>query len=121
MSDPATAPKPADSAPKTEPLAGASNGAGGSATPADRRAEQQALTGKAARMATLVSVSPGMLAWRRLKKNTLAVIGGWTLIVLYAMALFAPFIAPYDIETQDPNATFRAPMLIHFTPGPTVY
>src|SRR5579872_2335692 len=92
-------------------------------TAADRRAHGQLLTGGAARRLgpAALSLSPAQLAWRRLRKNRLAVTGGWILIVLYLMALFAPFIAPYDYATQDPLASFRPPMRLHFTPAPVVY
>ena len=90
------------------------------ATPADRRAQGQLLTGRAAR-ANLPSLSPGQLAWRRLKKNRLAVAGGIILLFMYTVALLAPFIAPYGYETQDPSAPYQPPMRIYFTPGPTAY
>src|SRR5687767_5536799 len=61
---------------------------------ADARARQQILTGRAAALSP-VSLSPGQLAWRRLKKNRVAMLGGVILLVMYTMALFAPFIAPY--------------------------
>jgi peptide/nickel transport system permease protein len=90
-------------------------------TPADPRsaAQRQLLTGRAARFG--VPLSPARLAWRKLKKNRLAVAGGVVLILLYLVALFAPFLAPYDYDTQDRRASFRPPMRIFFTPGPTVY
>jgi peptide/nickel transport system permease protein len=80
------------------------------------------LTGRAARAGLLTtSLTPTQLAWRKLKRNHLAVLGGITLIVLYFIALFAPFLAPYTYGSQDPNASFRPPMVVHFTPWPTVY
>ncbi len=90
-------------------------------TEAESRVAPQWLTGRAAAVGAAISLSPSRLAWRRLKKNRLAVIGGWALVVLYTVALFAPFIAPYDYASQDPEAPFRPPMRVHFTPGPTVY
>src|SRR6476659_5037813 len=88
----------------------------------DRLGEAQLLTGRAApsRLAP-VSLSPTKLAWRRLKKNRLAVLGGWILIVLYTIALFAPFISPYSATSQDPDASLRPPMRLHFLPWPTSY
>jgi peptide/nickel transport system permease protein len=56
-----------------------------------------------------------------LKKNKLALTGGVVLIMLYSMALFAQFLAPYDYTTQDANASFRPPMAVHWTPAPVVY
>ncbi|HEX8833319.1 MAG TPA: hypothetical protein VF719_03925, partial [Abditibacteriaceae bacterium] len=65
----------------------------------ERRARGQVLTGRAAELSTL-SLSPTGLAWRQLKKNRVAMWGMWTLIVLYTMALLAPFLAPYDPAEQ---------------------
>ncbi|KUO70747.1 MAG: peptide ABC transporter permease [Clostridia bacterium BRH_c25] len=36
--------------------------------------------------------------WRRLRKNKLAVMGMFVLIILYSLAIFAPLIAPYSYE-----------------------
>jgi peptide/nickel transport system permease protein len=87
---------------------------------ADRKAQGQALTGRAARLSA-ISLSPTQLALRRLRKNRLAVFGGWVLIVMYAMAILAPFIAPYGFASQDPDASYRPPMRIHLSPWPTAY
>jgi peptide/nickel transport system permease protein len=87
---------------------------------ADARAQHQLLTGQAARM-RMTSLSPGQLAWRRLKKNRMAVVGGVVLIFIYLIALLAPFIAPYGYETQDRSAPYSPPMRVYFNPGPTAY
>jgi peptide/nickel transport system permease protein len=89
---------------------------------AERRAHNQMLTGKAAKL-TLPgsSLTPAQLTWRKLKKNKLSVAGGILLIVFYTIALLAQFIAPYDYNTQDPAASFRPPVHIYWTPSPTVY
>lgn len=36
--------------------------------------------------------------WKRLRKNKLAVLGMFILIILYLLAIFAPLIAPYSYE-----------------------
>lgn len=36
--------------------------------------------------------------WKRLRRNKLAVIGMFVLIILYMLAIFAPIIAPYSFE-----------------------
>ncbi|CCC58086.1 MULTISPECIES: oligopeptide ABC transporter permease [Caloramator] len=53
--------------------------------------------------------------WRRFRKNKMAVIGLTILIILYSLAIFAPFIAPYDpagtaddIMYVDGPPTFRS-------------
>jgi peptide/nickel transport system permease protein len=102
---------------------GATQGAGsGAVETAGAKIGGQWLTGRAARVTIpAVSLSPTQLAWRKLRKNRLAVAGGIVLILLYAIALFAPFIAPYTYASQDPVASFRPPMAVHFTPWPTIY
>ncbi len=92
---------------------------------ADRRAERQMLTGSAAKAAHILgssaAMTPGQLAWRKLKKNKLAITSLWILGLMYFVAIFAQFIAPYDYASQDPLATFRPPQLIHWRSTPTVY
>jgi peptide/nickel transport system permease protein len=81
------------------------------------RATRQVLTGRAARDLPEVSASPIQLTWRQLRKNRAAVAGGITLLLLYAMALFAPFLAPYNPTSQSPggqNLTFHPPMRLRF-------
>ena len=91
----------------------------------DQRAERMLLTGAAAKSAATLnmgaSLTPGQLAWRKLKKNKLAVASLWILIFMYVVAIFAQFVAPYDYETQDATATFRPPQAIHWMPAPVVY
>jgi len=53
--------------------------------------------------------SPWRLSWRRLKRQKIAMAGGVILIVLYTMALFAGFIAPYSYERQDRDRFFHPP------------
>jgi len=100
------------------------NGDGAAASRADARAAGQLLTGRAARSlpaaAAAVSLSPMQLAWRKLRKNRLAVTGGVVLLVLYTMALFAPFLAPYDYISQKGEA-YQPPMRVYLTPWPTAY
>ncbi len=40
--------------------------------------------------------TPGQMFWRRFRRHRLAMISAVLLLLLYAMALFAPLIAPYD-------------------------
>lgn len=54
------------------------------------------------------------LMWLRFKRNRLALVGAWVLIVMYVIALFAPFLAPYGVrETHDAYAS-TAPHGLHF-------
>ncbi len=51
--------------------------------------------------------------WRRLKKNRFAVIGFWIIVSFILMAIFAPYIAPYDPNEQDLLASLQGPSLAH--------
>lgn len=50
---------------------------------------------------------------KRLSKNKLAVVGLVIIILLFAIAIFAPLIAPYSYETQDLQNTFAKPSAEH--------
>ena len=56
---------------------------------------------------------PWTLFWRHFRKSQMAVAGGVLLLVFYASALFAPFLAPYGYEEQNRNLTWHPPMKIH--------
>jgi peptide/nickel transport system permease protein len=58
--------------------------------------------------------SPWRLFWRRLRRRKTAMTGGVILIILYAMALLAGFIAPYGFERQDRERFFHPPMGLRF-------
>lgn len=53
-------------------------------------------------------------AWKRLLKNRLAVAGGLIVIFMGLLAIFAPFVVPYDPIKQDIEATFEAPSSGHW-------
>lgn len=53
------------------------------------------------------------LAWRRYRRSRLGVLGGWVLIVLYLLALFAPFLSPYDITAQHVGHEYQPPSGLH--------
>lgn len=53
-------------------------------------------------------------AWRRLRKNKLAVAGGAILILLMVMALLTPWLAPYNYETQDLDLGATPPSAEHW-------
>jgi peptide/nickel transport system permease protein len=55
-------------------------------------------------------LSPGQLFWQRLKHRRIAMVGGVILIVLYLVALFAGFIAPYNYDRIDKNGFFHSPV-----------
>lgn len=52
--------------------------------------------------------TPFKIAMRRLRRHRLAIVGFWVLAVLYFMALFAGFIAPYRYDSG-PEGSFYQP------------
>ena len=58
---------------------------------------------------TEAPLSPWQLFWRRLKQRRVATVGGVILVILYLMALFAGFVAPYSYDRQDRDRFFHPP------------
>ncbi|WOC15074.1 ABC transporter permease subunit [Pseudochrobactrum sp. MP213Fo] len=52
--------------------------------------------------------------WRRFKKQKLAVVALVFIIMLVSMAIFAPFVAPYDPSAPDYNAVLEGPSWAHW-------
>ena len=52
-------------------------------------------------------------AWRRLRRNKLAVTGLWIVAVLVLVAAIGPWITPYDFLSQNLDARNLAPSLTH--------
>lgn len=52
-------------------------------------------------------------AWRRLRKNRMAMLALGVMILLIVVAVFAPWIAPYRYDENDLNNTFVYPCLQH--------
>lgn len=48
-------------------------------------------------------------AWKRLKKNKMAMAGGVVIIVFTLIAIFADFIAPYSYKEQNPPNAYQPP------------
>ena len=71
--------------------------------------------------------SPARDFWRHLRRSPLAVAGGALLVVLYTVALFAPFLAPYAESDIDRDRFFHPPTPLRFVDeqgqwrGPFVY
>jgi peptide/nickel transport system permease protein len=53
------------------------------------------------------------LFWHRFKKNRLAVIGGIIVFCLFAIAILAPFVAPYDPNAINVKHVLEAPSFSH--------
>ncbi|HET9327699.1 MAG TPA: ABC transporter permease [Candidatus Eisenbacteria bacterium] len=58
--------------------------------------------------------SPWRLFWRQFRKSQIAVVGGVVLVILYGLALFAPFVAPYREDVMDRDRFFHPPMRLHW-------
>ena len=55
-------------------------------------------------------LSPWQLFRQRLRRRKIAMAGGAILVFLYAVALFAGFIAPYNYQRQDRDRFFHPPI-----------
>lgn len=53
------------------------------------------------------------LFWHRFKKNRLAVIGGIIVLMLFTIAVLAPFIAPYNPDAINVKHVLEPPSLAH--------
>jgi peptide/nickel transport system permease protein len=58
--------------------------------------------------------SPWLLFWRQFRRSQIAVVGGALLLVLYGLALLAPFVAPYSPEEMDRGRFFHQPQRLHW-------
>ncbi len=57
--------------------------------------------------------TPLRLFWRRFKRNRLAVAGGIIVISLFFVAIFAPYLSPYDPNEIDVSSILLPPSLDH--------
>lgn len=57
---------------------------------------------------------PAHTAWRRLKKNKIAIVGLFIVSLYVACAIFAPYISPYDPTKQNLAKSFFSPGTEHF-------
>jgi peptide/nickel transport system permease protein len=72
----------------------------------------QPLTGPATERVYVAS--PRQLMWWKFRRHRLALIGGAVVILLYAVALFVEFLAPYDPDQQDVRFAYQPPTAVHF-------
>ena len=59
-------------------------------------------------------LSVRQLMWRKFRRNRLAVFGAVVLVVMYLMAAFAPFVAPYDVRETHQQYPRTPPSTLHF-------
>lgn len=58
--------------------------------------------------------TPRQEAWRRFRRNDLALVGAAVAVILLLAAIFAPFIAPYDPTATAIREKLLSPSLTHF-------
>ncbi|MCE9627369.1 MAG: ABC transporter permease, partial [Candidatus Eisenbacteria bacterium] len=58
--------------------------------------------------------TPFQQFWRQFRKSPLALLGGTVLVLLYGMALLAPFLAPYAESDIDRDRFFHPPTPLHW-------
>ena len=58
--------------------------------------------------------TPRQLAWRRFRKNRLAVASAVVVALFYLMALFAEFLSPYHHDEKFTKLRFAPPQRVHF-------
>ncbi len=59
-------------------------------------------------------LSPFQLAFKRVRRNRMAVWGFSILVILYCLAIFANFFAPYHFDDEKRDRSFSPPSKIHF-------
>ena len=62
----------------------------------------------------LYTASQFQLIWWRFRKHRLAVFGGIVLVIIYLMAIFADFLAPYHPNAHDAKHIYAPPQKIRF-------
>ena len=72
------------------------------------------------------TASQWRLMWWRFRRHRVAVVAGGILILFYASILVTEFLAPYDLETRDPEHVYAPPQVPHLFDqgrlvGPFVY
>ena len=65
----------------------------------------------------LYVASQWQLMWWKFRKHQLAIAGGLVVVVLYLLALFCEFFAPYDLHERRIGYVFAPPQRIHFFDG----
>lgn len=58
--------------------------------------------------------SQWQLMWWRFRKHKAAIAATGLLVILYGVAIFAEFLAPYDPNKYDVRFTYAPPMRLHF-------
>ncbi len=72
------------------------------------------------------TASQWQLMWWKFRKHKLAVISMYILLLFYGSILISEFLAPYELNTRNPNAIYAPPQSVHLfhegrLVGPFVY
>ena len=78
------------------------------AQPLPEPQEQRAIAG-------VEGESPFRSAWRAFRKSRLGMVGLIALIILYGLAIFADFVAPYHYDDQVRDLQWGRPTRLHFS------
>jgi peptide/nickel transport system permease protein len=78
-----------------------------------RRSPRDSLTAQE----RLYTASQWVLIWRRFRRHRLAMIGGGILVVMYTLAIFAPFVSPYTANKKFNDALNSPPTPLHLDDG----
>ncbi|HVP15161.1 MAG TPA: ABC transporter permease [Terriglobales bacterium] len=65
-------------------------------------------------MADLRPLSPGRIVWRRFRRNRVALASAALLAAFYALAVLAPFVAPYPPDELDRSRFYHPPQSLHW-------
>jgi peptide/nickel transport system permease protein len=79
--------------------------------------EQEALqraTDLGEKEAEMYVASQWKLVWWRFRKHRLAVVGTVVVILIYLIAIFAEFVAPFTPDAFDADYTYAPPQRLHF-------
>jgi peptide/nickel transport system permease protein len=79
--------------------------------------EQEALqraTDLGEKEAKIYVASQWKLVWWRFRKHRLAVVGTVVVILIYLIAIFAEFVAPFTPDAFDADYTYAPPQRLHF-------
>src|SRR5689334_21924213 len=80
-------------------------------------AEDIRTTGKKKKVVDVGQIPQWRLMVRRFMQSKLSVAGGIVLILMYLMAIFADFLAPYHYDDISTDNAWAAPTQINFSSG----
>lgn len=59
-------------------------------------------------------ITPGLLIWRRFRRNKLAIVGATVLIIIMIACIFGPMISPHEMNGVDVTKKYLAPNSEHW-------